>query len=118
MTGDRKELITSGASMTWHDLVLYLIARHLGSTTAQSVAKFFALQWHHDSLAPFIIVAKKKDHGDAVVADCQNWLSVNYSVSSPVDELIKRSGLPNRASNADLRKQLDIIVRTSGSHPS
>jgi transcriptional regulator GlxA family with amidase domain len=50
--GEREEFITSGASMTWHDLVLYLIARNVGATAAQTVARYFALQWHHDGLAP------------------------------------------------------------------
>src|SRR5512134_1090627 len=30
VTGKRKELVISGASASWHDLVLYLIARHVG----------------------------------------------------------------------------------------
>ena len=28
---NESELVSSGASMSWHDLVLYLIARHVGS---------------------------------------------------------------------------------------
>jgi hypothetical protein len=44
--GRHEELITSGASTSWHDLVLYLIARHVGSTAAQQVARALALQWH------------------------------------------------------------------------
>src|SRR3546814_18327893 len=35
VAGKREELISSGASMTWHDLVLYLIARHAGAPAAQ-----------------------------------------------------------------------------------
>ena len=54
VSGTAEELVTSGASMTWHDLVLYLIARHVGAAAAQEVARFFALQWHQDGLAPFI----------------------------------------------------------------
>jgi transcriptional regulator GlxA family with amidase domain len=34
VSGRREQLISSGASMTWHDLVLYLIARHAGATAA------------------------------------------------------------------------------------
>ena len=75
---------------------IYIIARHLGSATAQSVARFFALQWHHDGLTPFIVCEGKRDHGDAIVAECQKWLSAHYSVGSPVVELIKKSGLPDR----------------------
>lgn len=71
VAGKREELITSGASMTWHDLVLYLIGRHAGATAAQEVARFFALQWHQDGLAPYIVFEGRKDHGDAAVEKAQ-----------------------------------------------
>ena len=96
VAGEREQLITSGASMTWHDLVLYLIARHVGATAAQTVARFFALQWHHDGLAPYIVFQGRKDHGDAAVAEAQSWLATHFSVGSPVEELVKRSGLAER----------------------
>ncbi len=96
VAGEREQLITSGASMTWHDLVLYLIARHVGATAAQTVARFFALQWHHDGLAPYIVFQGRKDHGDAAIAEAQSWLSTHFSVASPVEEMVKRSGLAER----------------------
>ena len=96
VAGEREQLVSSGASMTWHDLVLYLIARHVGATAAQTVARFFALQWHHDGLAPYIVFQGRKDHGDAVVAEAQTWLSTHFSVASPVDEMVRRSGLAER----------------------
>jgi transcriptional regulator GlxA family with amidase domain len=96
VSGAREELITSGASMTWHDLVLYLIARHVGATAAQTIARSFALQWHHDGLAPYIVFEGKKDHGDASIIEAQAWLSTHFGVASPVDEMVKRSGLAER----------------------
>jgi transcriptional regulator GlxA family with amidase domain len=96
VAGEREQLVSSGASMTWHDLVLYLIARHVGATAAQTVARFFALQWHHDGLAPYIVFQGRKDHGDAVVTEAQMWLSTHFSVVSPVDEMVRRSGLAER----------------------
>jgi transcriptional regulator GlxA family with amidase domain len=96
VSGEREELITSGASMTWHDLVLYLIARHVGATAAQTVARYFALQWHHDGLAPYIVFQGRRDHGDAAIADAQAWLATHFSIASPVEEMIRRSGLPER----------------------
>ena len=95
-SGPREQLITSGASMTWHDLVLYLIARHVGATAAQAVARFFALQWHHDGLAPYMVFEGRKDHGDAVIAAAQDWLATHFSVANPVEEMIRRSGLAER----------------------
>lgn len=96
VSGDREQLVTSGASMTWHDLVLYLIARHAGAVAAQAVARMFALQWHHDGLAPYIVFHGRMDHGDAAIADAQSWLSTHFAVGSPVEEMVRRSGLPER----------------------
>ena len=96
VSGAREELITSGASMTWHDLVLYLIVRHVGATAAQTVARQFALQWHHDGLAPYIVFSGRRDHGDAVVGEAQDWLATSFSVASPVDEMVRRSGMAER----------------------
>jgi transcriptional regulator GlxA family with amidase domain len=96
VAGAREELITSGSSMTWHDLVLYLIARHVGATAAQAVARMFALQWHHDGLAPYIVFQGRTDHGDATIAEAQAWLATHFSVASPVEEMVRRSGLAER----------------------
>lgn len=96
ISGQRQEFVTSGASMTWHDLVLYLIARYIGATSAQAVARFFALQWHHDGLAPYIVFDGPKNHGDAVVATAQEWLSANFAMANPVEKMIRQSGLAER----------------------
>lgn len=96
VSGGREDLITSGASMTWHDLMLYLIARHVGATAAQAVARSFALQWHHDGLAPYIVFQGRTDHGDAAIGEAQSWLATNFSVASPVEEMVRRSELAER----------------------
>jgi transcriptional regulator GlxA family with amidase domain len=96
VSGKREELITSGAAMTWHDLVLYLIARHAGATAAQTVARLFALQWHQDGLAPYIVFEGRNDHGDSAVRKAQDWLAKHVSVANPLEEMIRRSGLAER----------------------
>jgi transcriptional regulator GlxA family with amidase domain len=96
VAGEREQLVTSGASMTWHDLVLYLIARRVGATAAQTVARHFALQWHHDGLAPYIVFQGRTDHGDAAIADAQKWLATHFAIASPVEEMVRRSGLAER----------------------
>lgn len=96
VAGRQEELITSGASMTWHDLVLYLIARHAGATAAQEVARAFALQWHQDGLAPYIVFEGRNDHGDAAIQRAQNWVAQHFQVGNPVEEMVRRSGLTER----------------------
>lgn len=96
VSGARSDLVSSGASMSWHDLALYLIARHAGPTVAQAVAKFFALVWHRDGLGPYIVFEGNRDHGDAAVLAAQAWLEGHFSVASPVEEMVRRSGLAER----------------------
>ncbi|EHK79490.1 AraC family transcriptional regulator [Sinorhizobium meliloti CCNWSX0020] len=96
VSGVRQDLISSGASNTWHDMVLYLIAHHVGATVAQEVARMFALQWHQDGLAPYIIFEGRSDHGDAEIQSAQAWLANHFSVANPVDEMIRRSKLAER----------------------
>jgi transcriptional regulator GlxA family with amidase domain len=96
-TGAREELITSGASTSWHDLVLYLISRHVGAAAAQAVTKFMALQSHQESLAPFVVFDVPRDHGDAVIASVQDWLQTHHSVANPIEEMVRQSGLPERS---------------------
>ena len=96
ISGARDELVSSGASTTWHDLVLYLIARYAGATVAQDIARSFALQWHQDGLAPYMIFDGRVDHGDSEIQSAQQWVSKHFTVANPVEEMIKRSKLAER----------------------
>jgi transcriptional regulator GlxA family with amidase domain len=96
VSGARQQFVSSGASMTWHDLVLYLIVRYVGATAAQAIARFFALQWHHDGLTPYIVFDGPKQHGDSVILGAQEWLATNFSIGSPVDEVVRQCGLAER----------------------
>ncbi len=95
--GERQELVMSGAAMAWHDLVLYLIDRYVGTASAQSIARFFAMRWHDDGQAPYIGFTSPTGHGDAAVADAQAWLDRNFAVAKPVDEMVRRSGVAERS---------------------
>jgi transcriptional regulator GlxA family with amidase domain len=96
VSGQHEELVSSGASMSWHDLVLYLIARFASAALAQEVARMFALQWHQDGLTPFMVFQGKADHGDGEIQGAQQWLKDHFSVAHPVEEMIKRSRLAER----------------------
>ena len=96
ISGARQELVSSGSSTTWHDLALYLIARFVGAPAAQTIARSFALQWHHDGLAPYIVFEGRTDHGDATIADAQAWLKDHFSIATPIEDMVRRSGLAER----------------------
>jgi len=94
--GADERLVMSGASASWHDLLLYLIARLKGAEAARTIAKFFLLQWHMDGQAPYFTFQEIDDHGDGVVLDAQRWLRSNFAGDSPVERALKKSGLPER----------------------
>lgn len=96
-TGERAQFVMAGASASWHDLVLYLVARLVGPTAAQAISKFLLLQWHREGQTPYIAFQANLDHGDAAVRKAQEWLGSHFSVANPVEELVGRSGLPERS---------------------
>lgn len=104
VAGRRNEIVMSGASASWHDLALYLIARHVGPTAAQAIRRFLLLQWHVDGQAPYIAFAPPVDHGDAAVLELQRWVKENLTVESPVEEMVRRSALPERTFKRRFRK--------------
>jgi transcriptional regulator GlxA family with amidase domain len=96
VSGEGGRLVTSGASTAWHDLALYLVARHVGPATAQALARFHLLQWHRDGQAAFQVFDPGTDHGDAVVLAAQRWIADHSAVAAPVAEMVRRSRLSAR----------------------
>jgi transcriptional regulator GlxA family with amidase domain len=105
--GDRQQFVMSGASASWHDLVLYLVARHVGPVAAQAIAKFMLLQWHVDGQAPYTVFEAPTDHGDAAILDTQRWLNEYFTVAAPVEEMVRRSGLAERSFKRRFKKATD-----------
>lgn len=91
--GERREFVMAGATGSWQDLVLYLVARHAGFEAARTLGKFMLFQWHSDSQAPYVSFAPPMDHGDAAIREVQDWLAAHFAVANPVEEMEKRSGL-------------------------
>lgn len=96
VTGERGELVSSGAAIAWHDLVLFLITRHISPTAAQALARFLLMQWHTDGQAPYVVFSPPTNHGDALVSELQLWLEDNYAAPAAVEALVKQSELPER----------------------
>jgi transcriptional regulator GlxA family with amidase domain len=96
ISGDGGRLVTSGAATAWHDLALYLIARHVGPATAQAVARFLLWEWHREGQAPFQVFDPPTDHGDAAVVAAQRAIAEHFAVAAPVEEMVRWSGLAPR----------------------
>lgn len=95
-TGEREEFVMSGATATWQDLALYLIARCVGPAAAQAMAKYMLLQWHPEGQTPYAVFMPPSDHGDSIVLRVQEWLRDHHAVARPVEEMVRLAGLPER----------------------
>ncbi|MFC0202234.1 GlxA family transcriptional regulator [Paracoccus rhizosphaerae] len=95
--GEREEFVMSGGAASWQDLVLYLIGRFVSPIAAQAIAKFELLERHAEGQAPYLPFLPDTQHGDRLVSQQQEWLKENFAVASPVAEMIRRSGLSDRA---------------------
>ncbi|WP_290649922.1 DJ-1/PfpI family protein [Aquisalimonas sp.] len=107
--GERNELVMSGAASSWHDLVLFLIARHLGTPAAQAVAKFFALEFHRDGMAPYTVFVPPRDHGDATIQGAQWWITANLDNPCPVEGMAEVGGVSERSFKRRFRKATGYI---------
>lgn len=95
--GAGARIITAGGGASWHDLMLYLVDRFLGSDAARRVAKVNMLRWHGVGQLPFAALAATTQHGDRAVRAAQDWLAANYHAPHPVAGMLAHSGLPERS---------------------
>ena len=94
--GEDDRLVTAGGHALWHDLAIYLISRFCGNEEAIRTAKMFLLAPHTNGQLPFAGMVRRPQRSDAVIEDCQSWISENYAEEQPVAGMIRRSGLPPR----------------------
>lgn len=95
-TGPGHNLVCSGGASSWQDLALLLVAKHAGTEEAIRMSKLFLYQWHRDGQLPYACLIQNVDHGDAVMAQSQQWIADNYQQSDIVTALVNQSGLPKR----------------------
>lgn len=86
-------VVTSGGTTAWQELALFLITQHLSIEQAVRAAKFWLLPDHGALQAPYVSMPIGIPHRDAVILDCQTWISDNYAVGKPVSEMSRRSFL-------------------------
>jgi transcriptional regulator GlxA family with amidase domain len=96
VSGEGGRLVCSGAATAWHDLALYLVARHVGPATANAIARFGLMQWHRDGQAAFQVFDPPTNHGDGAIAAAQRWIADNVAVANPVEQMVEHSGLTAR----------------------
>lgn len=95
-SGAEHRLVTAGASASWTDLALYLVARFCGEDEARRAAKLFLFGDRGNGQLPFAARVRPRQHDDAAVAAAQMWIADNYAEPSPVAGMTAASGLAER----------------------
>ncbi len=95
-SGQEHDVVTSGGSASWTDLSLYLVSRFCGEDEARRISKVFLFGDRSQGQLPFAAMVRPRQHEDASISECQNWIADNYHVSNPVAEMARRSGLNDR----------------------
>jgi transcriptional regulator GlxA family with amidase domain len=96
LAGDQDRIVTAGAVSAWQDLTMHLIARLCGPKQALHASKIHLLSDHSGGQLPFAVVTPRIQKADAVIRDCQVWISENYACSNPVARMTAQAGLMPR----------------------
>jgi len=94
--GEGHRVITSGGSASWEDLVLYLIGRLCSPAEAIHTAKIFLFGDRDEGQLPYAAMIRPRNHSDAIIRDCQEWVGLHYDDTNPVAKMVARSGLNER----------------------
>ncbi len=94
--GTNQRILMAGSGISWHQLVLALIARHAGTEAAMQVARINLMDWNATSPIAYASLTHGAQSADPVVQRCQQWAARNYHVEAPVARMVALSGLPER----------------------
>jgi transcriptional regulator GlxA family with amidase domain len=94
--GEGDRIVTAGGVTSWQELALYVIHRLCGPKHAIQAAKIHILSGHSEGQLPYVVITHRVQHADAVIGDCQAWITENYACANPVASVTARSGLKPR----------------------
>lgn len=89
-------IVTAGGSTSWHDLVLHIIARHVGRAEALRITQAFLLKPHEEGQLPYRPLVSRLPHPDAAVRQSELWLADHFRESRAVAGAVGQSRLSER----------------------
>jgi transcriptional regulator GlxA family with amidase domain len=94
--GEGQRILMAGSGVSWHLLVLALIARFAGPEEAMRVARINLLDLQSTNPVAYASLTHGSRAADPVVASCQQWVALNYGIAAPVAQMVTLSQLPER----------------------
>jgi transcriptional regulator GlxA family with amidase domain len=92
-----QRLVMAGSGVSWHLLVLALIARFASPEDAMQVARINLLDASDVSPIAYASLTRGGRADDPLIARCQRWAADHYRSESPVTQMVALSGLAERS---------------------
>lgn len=89
-------VVTAGGSTSWQDLALHIISRFCSINAARWVAKFSLINGHEEGQLPYAYLIPARQHQDAEINACEQWLASNYQEPAVVSKAVMASTLSER----------------------
>lgn len=96
VTGEGHRILMAGSGVSWHLLVLALIARFAGPEEAMRVARINLMDLNSTTPQAYASLTHGCQASDPVIATCQQWAAMHYSDPAPVSRMVMLSRLPER----------------------
>jgi transcriptional regulator GlxA family with amidase domain len=94
--GAGQRILMAGSGVSWHLLVLAIVARFAGPEEAMRVARINLMDLNSTNPVAYASLTHGSRAADPVVAGCQQWVALNYASSAPVAQMVALSQLPER----------------------
>ncbi|MFD2167134.1 GlxA family transcriptional regulator [Thalassotalea euphylliae] len=93
---DNEDIICSGGSMSYIDMVLYIIEKYIGREIASDTAKLIVFDPVRERQSPYETFKAQKKHEDQAVLKAQEWLESHFHKDVSMEELAEQVGLGSR----------------------
>ncbi len=90
-------ILMAGSGVSWHLLVLALVARFAGPEEAMQVARMNLMDLSSASPIAYASLTHGSHAADPAIARCQQWASTHYTHEAPVAHMVALSQLPERS---------------------
>ncbi|MCC2634268.1 MAG: AraC family transcriptional regulator [Ramlibacter sp.] len=94
--GEGQRILMAGSGVSWHLLVLAIVARFAGPEEAMRVARINLMDLSTTNPAAYASLTHGNRAADPVVAACQQWAALHYDSAAPVAQMVALSQLPER----------------------
>ena len=94
--GENQRILMAGSGVSWHLLVLAIVARFAGPEEAMKVARINLMDVNSTNPVAYASLTHGSRAADPVIAGCQQWVAMNYASPAPVAQMVALSHLPER----------------------